>query len=145
MATAAVHARGTKIAYGDGASPEVFTDVAEALDISAPSPTRGEIEVTNHDSPSLTKEFIADDVDPGSMSFDVNFLSATAATSQTQVQTDFDAGTVKNWRIRFTNNRQWIFPAYVNEFTAAAPATGSQLKATIGLRLTGTITRSTYV
>jgi predicted secreted protein len=139
MVTAAVHARGTKIAYEAG-SPAAFTDVAEVLDITAPTPNRPEIEVTNHDSPSLTKEFIADDIDPGTMDFEMNFIDNA---SQDAVQAFFDAGETRTWRITFTNGRVWTFLAYVQAFSATAPAVGSQLRASCTLRLAGTITRTT--
>lgn len=137
--TSAVHARGTKLAYGDGASPELFTTVAEQLSVTFPEQTRGEIEVTNHDSTVGQKEFIADDLDQGTAQCEVNFLNHA---SHTAVQTKADSGVVGNWKLTFSNGWVWVFPAYVQSFGGDAPATGSQLKATFNLRVTGAITRT---
>jgi len=91
---------GTYLKRGNGATPEVFTAIAELLTVTPPSNASDEVEVTHLVSAGKRKEFIQGLIDSGECAFTANFIP----TSGTQ---DWDtglislqaAGDVVNWRI----------------------------------------------
>lgn len=48
---------GTKIYYGDGESPEVFTQIPEVVNISGIGRTRPRVDITHLDSPNESMEY----------------------------------------------------------------------------------------
>lgn len=82
MVTSAHSAFGTLLKLGDGATPEVFTTVAEVKDIGGPSLVTNTEEVTSHDSPSGHAERIATLIDTGEISFDINLIPANATHNE---------------------------------------------------------------
>ena len=76
--TAADTGYGTTFAIGDGASPEVFTAVAEVTNISPPSRSRDTLEATNLLSPDEYKEFIAGMAESGDATIAINYIPAVS-------------------------------------------------------------------
>jgi hypothetical protein len=71
---------GAKIAKGDGADPEVFTDFAEVSNLTPPGFTRDKEEATHLQSPDKYKEYVPSLFDTGDASLTLNFKpSATDA------------------------------------------------------------------
>jgi hypothetical protein len=118
-------AHGALLKLGDGASPEVFTTVAKALDIDGPKFSSGEIDVTNHDS--TAKEYIAALTDAGEMTFGLNFdANDTQHAALLALQ---QASTVKNWKLVLPNtspSMQFSFSGYLKDFGAKLPVEGAQ-------------------
>jgi predicted secreted protein len=137
--TSAVAGVGTVLAEGDGASPEVFTAVAEVLTISGPELSTEEIDVTSLDSSGGFKETIAGLRDAGSVSFDVNWIKGDA--QQLSIRDKIASGAAGNYKITWSDS-----PATVADF--AAIVTGfsmntepnSQIQASITLKITGQVT-----
>jgi predicted secreted protein len=71
-------AYGSTFKLGDGASPEVFTAVAEVRDIPGPNLTRDSIEVTNQDSDDGWREYIPGWRDGDSVTIQANWLPSNA-------------------------------------------------------------------
>jgi hypothetical protein len=67
---------GAVFAMGDGATPEIFTDLAEVFEATLPEETIDSIEVTHFGSPDQTREFIPGLRDPGEISITANFTEA---------------------------------------------------------------------
>ena len=59
MTSAAIWAYGSKLQIGDGAVSEAFSDVAEIVELTPPSMSRDEIDVTSHQSSDGYREFIS--------------------------------------------------------------------------------------
>lgn len=78
MASSAFWAYGSDFKMGNGATPEVFTAVAEVIDIDGPSMTRDSIEVTSQDSTSGWREFISGWRDGDSLTVTANWLPTNA-------------------------------------------------------------------
>lgn len=75
----AVHAKGTQLAMGDGATPtEGFTQIAECKTINGPQFEGAVIDVTTHSTPGKYREFKANILDPGSLDFEINFVGTNA-------------------------------------------------------------------
>lgn len=135
--TAATAGVGTTLQVGDGASPEIFSTIAEVLTIGGPEISSEDIEVTNMDSPSGFKEFISGLTDAGAITFDANWIKST---QQTQVRDDVGAGTARNYRITWPDS-----PATIANFNARATAfsmstdPNAQLQASISLKISGVV------
>jgi len=96
---------GSQLAYGDGASPEVFTKIAEVTSIGGPGLARGTVDATNLDSPDDYAEFIGGLKDGGEVTFDVNFIPANSTQDQaTGFLSFFEDGLTRNWRITFPDS-----------------------------------------
>lgn len=121
-ASLALFAQGTQLAIGDGADPEVFTKIAHVKgDIPFPKLTSDVQEVTDHDSPDHTKEFIATLIDPGQLKITINWL-ASEATHQTLI-TKAQSREMTNWQITMVDTpaSKWTFSGFITGFEAKAP------------------------
>lgn len=132
---------GTLLKRGDGATVESFATVAEVKSISGPSLSMETIDATHMESPSGFREWLPSFKDGGEVTFDLNFLPATAA--QTGLTTDFRNRTKRNWKIFWPNTgtTKWSFSGYVTGFTPSA-AVGDILAASATIKVTGDVTIS---
>lgn len=92
---------GALFRIGDGGGPETFTTVGGVVSFSgfgAGSATI--IDVT--DLENTYKEKIAGQIDSGEISVTIN--ADTSNPAQTQLKTDFNAGTLRNFEIRLTDS-----------------------------------------
>ena len=137
-ASQAVVTNGTVLKVGNGASPEVFTAVAEVVDINSPSAAAGEIEVTH--LLSAAKEFKGGLRDFGTAEVTINLLPGNAG--QEQIEDDAATGAVRNYQIVNADGVTGrAFAAFVKAFKLAPIAIDKPLQATITFRATGEVTR----
>lgn len=139
-ATQAKGSFGAKLKVGDGASPEVFTAIAEVGDISGPNVEAILEEATNHDSTDGFVEVVPTGVKQvGDITFTIN---QTNATTQEALLTDIQSGAKKNYRLELTTLGKKIdFAAYVKSISQAAPVKGKMMQ-NIALTVTGKFTKS---
>lgn len=75
MTTAAKNTFGNKVFMNPAPAPAA-TAIAELLDFDPPSPTRGTIDATTHDSPGGAEEVITEGTyDPGELKFKMNYIA----------------------------------------------------------------------
>lgn len=115
---------GTLLKRGDGAVPEVFTTIAELVNVE-PSLTKDEIEGTHHTSPGTWKQF-KPGLKEGEVSVEGNYLPTDPTHNRAAgLLKDFDDGTIRNYQIVFPiGGVDWIFPGFLREFNPAAPVEG---------------------
>jgi hypothetical protein len=103
--------RGTQL--GRSTDGVAFTTIGEARKIGLS--LKGSFEdVSNMDSPSVYKEFLATLIDGGSVKIDCNFLNNDA--TQNNLYADFAAQTLLYWQIQFPTARgKATFRAFVEE------------------------------
>lgn len=77
-ATIATSGFGTLLQLSDGASPAVFTSLAEISNLTGPNLSRNWIDATHMESADTAKEFIAGLIDIGEVTCDCNFLPGNA-------------------------------------------------------------------
>lgn len=130
---------GSKLAAGDGAVPEVFTDIAEVVSISGPDDTTALVDATNMDSPQGRREFIYGLTDGGSVTFDVNFLPQSA--SQKLLRLDRDNKVTRNYRLTFSDaaGTTVIFAGLVQDLKRSA-AIDSVVRMSVTLKVSGALT-----
>ncbi len=137
--TAALDAYGTLLQIGDGASPEVFTTIAEVTDISGPSLALDALDVTAHTSPAAFREFIGGLLDGGEVSFTINYVpTETTHDAGTGLIADMIARTVRNFQLVFPDSgtTTWSFPALITAFEPAEPV-DDRLMAEVTLKVAG--------
>lgn len=125
--TTGLAAFGTLLKRGDGATPEVFTDIAEVLDIGGISLENGMADVTSHLSASRYEQSVPTTKKVGPVTFKLNFVPTTPTHSYTSgLIKDFDNQTLRNFTVTFPDagGTHWHFAAYVSKVDIAAPVKG---------------------
>lgn len=146
MTTGASLGIGTKIEYEatPGASPAVFTNVPQVLDLPELNQPREVVEVTNQDSTGFTREYIPGLIDPGEFTFECNYLPNDAAQTALYTFKQAADGGKRIFRIRETTSSPeitWEFEAFVLDYAVAAPV-ADRRTLSVTLRITGPVTRS---
>ncbi len=134
-------AKGTLMKIGDGASPEVFSTVGQVRSISGPTTTATVQDVTTHSTAGNWMERLAVLIDPGTLSYPINYDNADA--------THMFATGLWNDLINLTvRNLKTVFPASMGTLAYSAYVTGHSfdcpvdnvLQANIELTIYGAIT-----
>jgi predicted secreted protein len=130
---AAVDAFGTKWAMGDGAGPEVFTDVADVTNIGILDVKVDTIETSTHDSAEQWREFIGGMKDAGELKMEVNYDPAAHGVI-------FDAigGDPRNHKITLVDAGAAVvtFAAVITGFQAGAPY-DDKMSGSVTLKVSG--------
>lgn len=138
----AISAHGTLLKKGNAASPEVFTTVAEVLDIEGPALEREEYDTTNHGSTNW-EETLPGLKKGGEVTFEINYLptNATHKNASGGLLYDWAQGTSANWQLVVPSSptATFAFAAWVKSFQPKEPV-ADKLSASVTLRLTGAVT-----
>ena len=134
-------AKGTLVKLGDAASPEVFSTIGQVRSIDGPTTTAEIVDVTTHSTAGNWREKLAVLIDPGSVSFAINFDSADATHAfTTGLWSLFENLTQRNYQMIFPASAgQLDFAAYVASHAFSAPV-DDVLTADIELAINGAIT-----
>lgn len=135
-----ISAFGTELARGDGASPEVFTALANVTGISGPKQSREFLDVTSHDSAGGWEEFVTGIKRTGTLDLDLNY-DPTDDTHE-QLLDDFDAGSSNTYKITWPSSPtvSWTFEAMVVDVSPEAPF-DDKLTCSASFKLSGPVTR----
>lgn len=90
---------GLTFKVGDGASPQVYSAIEEAISVSGVGLTNPLIDATNYDS--TAKEYIAGLADGTEVTVECNYLPN--ATVQATLKTNTNAGTTTNIQVLITD------------------------------------------
>lgn len=140
--TAAKAGKGLKLQRGDGGGSEVFTTIAEVLNVSS-NPSRAMLEATSMDSASA--EFVPGMPDAGQLTFTCRWVDSNA--QQQGLYTDMGNGTLRNWKV-IPNNHSVeasrstrTFSGYVAEIGEEFEFNGVAAR-NVTIRVTGAITNT---
>lgn len=135
--TSAVLGSGATLQLGSGASPQVYTTIAEVLRCGPIGSTNPEVDVTNLDS--TAKEYIAGLADGNTVEFDVNYIQGT---QQQSLRTAQAAGNTVNIRMvwPFSPQTTAVFDLVMLTFEIAETTPESQVSASFSGRISGSIT-----
>jgi len=138
--TSAVLGKNATLQLGSGASPQVYTTVAEVLRCGPIGSTNPEVDVTNLDS--TAKEYIAGLADGNTVEFDVNFLSGN--TEQLSLRTSQAAGSTVQFKMIWQTSplTNAVFNVVLLGFEMGETTPEQQVTASISGRITGAITWS---
>lgn len=137
MPSAAISSFGTLLKIGDGGGTEVFTTIAEVVDIKPPALTLETEDVTNQSSTAGWRERLGSILDAGDVTFTIQYVP-TAAThnASTGLIRDMKNRTRRNFKVVFPDSTEWAFAALVTKFAPNAPVKG-KLSADVTLSSSG--------
>lgn len=131
-------AHGTQLQIGDGASPEVFTTIAQVRDIQGPGLSTNIIDGTDHDSGGA-KSKVAGVRDGGQLTLDIAYDPAHGThNAATGLLRDWKNGTLRNFKLVFPDagNTAWSIAGLVQGFQPTAPV-DDLLTAAVTLEVSG--------
>lgn len=138
MSTNAVLGATSSLKLGDGASPEVFTTIAEVLRCGPIGQQTAEVEVTHLSSTS--KEFIGGLPEGATVEFGLNFVGGTQQTALRD-----GIGSTKNFKMEFSDNTSASFAFVILGFMRGETSPEAQLTATVNGRITGNVVWGTWI
>lgn len=109
MPTAALHTKQILFQRAMGGSPDVFETLGEVKGFDGPSMSAAAMDATSFDS--TWKEKLVGVPDGGQVTFQFNWIPANGP--QSRFKDDFDAGTLRAYRIQLTDNTVISFSAYI--------------------------------
>lgn len=133
MASVAVDTLGTTLTIDT-------TALGQIQDITGPELSTDTDEITNHDSPDNTEEFIATIKRTGEISFPLVFNPGNAGHEA--LYTAWSARTADDYVMTYPDGSGWTFSAYCIGFSMTAPVAG-HLSADVKLRPASAPTRVT--
>jgi hypothetical protein len=127
---------GTLLKLGNGASPEVFTTIAEIKAVDGFGFTRNLLEATHMESPNGYKEYVSDMKDSDTFTGRANLVSGNGATIKTMAE-----GTRQNFQLNFPGTLpDYSFSATPTAWHIQGIATSGILEVVFGLKVSGAIT-----
>lgn len=103
--------RGSQLERGNGATPEVFTAIAELKQVKRGGTKADLADVTNMES-GVFREVLPTLITPGEITFDGNYIPGDP--TQSSLASDFQNQTLHNYKIVLPNSLGiWSFAAYV--------------------------------
>lgn len=129
---------GLQLKRGDGASPEVFTAIAEVFAANLPSLSRAALDATSHDSADAFREFVGGLAEGGEISVEAHYLPANATHGfSTGLGSDFNDKTVRNFKMVLPNSLgTWAFSALVTKYNPTSPVDG-KMTLSVTLKISG--------
>lgn len=143
----AVHSKGTKLFIGNDDDPIAWTAIPGVTGVPVPAVSVGEINTSDLDSE--WEEYIEDLKDGGEINFTLNLKRKTTGAGFHEAQEaleDAAGAGAKNFKITLPApfSKSYTFKALVKTFQPDAQLKAA-LSASVTLRLTGPVARSTAV
>ena len=122
-------------------SPDNYVALAELINITPPSFTLDQIDVTHMESPNRLREFISGLGDPGECSFEMNFVPGSTSDDRLFELLNLPVGTSRRraCRISFPNGVTWSFNAELTGYEPTVPV-DDKMTATCTFKVTGAVT-----
>jgi len=135
--TAAVLGSGATLQLGSGASPQVYTTIAEVLRVGSIGSTNPEVDVTNLDS--TAKEYIAGLADGNTVEFEMNWVAGNA--QQQSLRTSQAAGETVSMQMvwQTSPNTTAVFDLVLLNFEMGETTPEQQITAMASGRISGAI------
>lgn len=122
----------------DDNSPGLYVAMAEVVNITPPSMTVDQIDVTHMQSPNRRREFISGLVDGGEASFDMNFVPGSTSDDRLFALLNLPTGQSRrrNLRLSYPNGVTWSFAGELTGYEPAIPV-DDKMSATVTFKVTG--------
>ena len=129
------------VEQGNGASPEVFTQISEVRKVSFSGNKVSFADVTNISSPGNYAEKLPTIIEAGELAFDCNYIPSD--TSQTSLFTTRDNRTKSNWKVILPGSLgHFSFQAYVASIDPSLDYS-KEASLAVKLQITGPVTFTT--
>lgn len=134
---------GTLLFHGTFVDPNVVYDgtaIAHVRDISGPNPELGTEDSTHHQSPNAVDEFVGTTLNPGEITFEINWLPSEATHHPSTGLLKWQADrTTEYWKLEYPDGSMDEFRAIVTGFARKAPVKGV-LRADVKMKVSGLVT-----
>jgi len=130
---------GTLLSFSNGASPPVFSVLAEVNDITGPGMSRELPDATHMESPGGWREFLGGLKDAGEITVECNHLPNNATQdASTGVLSLFGSGVRTAWRITFPVSPEvvWEMDAVISGFEPSFPV-DDKMMLSVTLKVSG--------
>ena len=118
-------------------SPFDWIDLGEVTDITPPSATVDQIDVTHMTSPGGRREFVPGLIDPGECSFTLNYIPGSAGDVVLLAILAADpADRARSCRIIYPNGYSDVFTGVIQSYQPTVP-TGDKMTAEVGFKVSG--------
>jgi predicted secreted protein len=126
----------------ESVSPDAYVDLGEVFNITPPSATVDQIDVTHMQSPGRRREFIDGLIDPGECSFEMNYIPDSAGDNLLNAILDTPIGESRRrtCRIIYPNAVIHQFSANLMTYEPTLP-TDDKATASVAFRVTGLVAR----
>jgi predicted secreted protein len=137
MATSARLAAGTLLQSDDGAGN--YTTIAEVRTLKMTGPKVAAIDVSSHDTPTWMEKIVGL-LDPGQVTFDLNWSAATTQGYATGIWNDMLNRTKRNFKIVVPTlvAKTFSFAAYILDMPHDLPQDGV-MRVSVTLEITGSV------
>lgn len=126
-------------------SPNQFYDLGEVFNITPPSATVDQIDVTHMQSPDRRREFISGLIDGGEASFEMNYIPGSDADDRLNAILDAAPDERRRTcRIIYPNSIVHTFDAELTGYEPTVP-TDDKMTATVTFKVTGAVTRESLL
>ena len=134
---------GTELQLGDGETPEEFTAIPGLKDFELPTGQADKVDVTAHDSPDRSKEYIAGLLDTNSFDFEI-YWDPNDDTHQ-DLWALKGSGDVRNWKVVEPDDEatEFSFTAFVADMVIAHPVEDA-MTAKVTIEIAGAVTMAGY-
>lgn len=134
---------GTVFQVDTANSPLQFKYIGEVFNITPPSSTIDQVDVTHMLSPLRTREFIDGLIDAGECSFEMNYIpgSESDLLLLAIIATPIGTSRRRTCRIVYPNGAYDTFSANLQSYEPSIP-TDDKMTATVTWRVTGVVTRT---
>jgi hypothetical protein len=133
--TEGIHSHGTKLGIGDGASPEVFSNLPEGTAIPAFGGTVGLIDATSHDTVGF-KDYLPQAVAEGEeLEVTSNHIPDDADVAKFKAA--YTAKTAKNFLITLSDGGKYLFPGIVLGWKIDPSELDGLVKSSFRIKMTG--------
>jgi predicted secreted protein len=126
---------GTAFKRGDGADPEVFTEIAGITGITPPDFSRDTQNANLLNGEDGWERVVATIKRSGEIQLNLEF--DPAGESEASLLTDFESGETKNYQIVFPDDTTWQLPAVVTGFQVGELTAENLMTATVRLKVNG--------
>lgn len=138
----ALGAIGTAIYYGNGMSPQTYTQFTNAASYTGPGMTSTVVDVTNNNTTAPWRQKVVTLLDPGTLTFDMYFIpSDTGHKAILALYTTRGLNTAQNpipLKVVFADVAQtsWLFSGFISKFSIVA-GVADVVKAQVEIVMTG--------
>lgn len=138
--TSGIKSHTTKIGIGDGASPEVFSNLTEGYVVPAFGGTKGLIDFSNHDTVDMKDYQVQDLAEGDQMECEANYIPGNV--NQGLFKTAYDNETEDNYRVLMRDGTTFVFAGRCLGWHVDPSELDGKVKIKFSVKVTGTITET---
>jgi len=137
---------GAKLEIDDGTNPTtpVYFVLGEVYNVTPPSMTIDQVDVTHMQSPNRMREFVDGLIDPGKCSFEMNYVPGSTSDDLLLAIAATPPGVSRTRKLKLTYPGSAIVDVFSGNLESYEPSlpTDDKMTATVSFRVTGPVART---